>query len=106
MDDQILNQALSMRSELLEIRKKRSVMEAELQEIQITLDATAPGRQGSLTDGAGFPREDCDLYEVCTLRSRAVSLRRDLGTIMDGVRIKLISLHEFVKQHNLSEFLS
>ena len=73
---QTLNETDGVKNQLLELDKKREVMEKEMIMIVDLLENMNgnPGVKGSMIDDEGFPRADVDIFEVRKLRNRHACL--------------------------------
>mmetsp|Transcript_18922 Transcript_18922/g.29679 ORF Transcript_18922/g.29679 Transcript_18922/m.29679 type:complete len:81 (+) Transcript_18922:56-298(+) len=65
--------------------EEKDRIENELKDVFSRLDAEPCGRSGSVIDTEGFPRTDCDLYEVAPLREKMHQLKNDLKTVMEEI---------------------
>lgn len=92
---QTLNETDGVKNQLLELDKKREVMEKEMIMIVDLLENMNgnPGVKGSMIDDEGFPRADVDIFEVRKLRNRHACLQTDHKQLMKELEQKLYSLH-------------
>ena len=69
-------------------------METEIIELcEILEQPGMPGLKGKLVDNEGFPRADCDLHQVQSMRGRIACLNTDLSAKMKTIEELLAELH-------------
>ena len=73
---------------------ERRAMETEIVELcEILEQPGMPGLKGKLVDSEGFPRADCDLHQVQSMRGRIACLNTDLSAKMKVIEGLLVELH-------------
>ncbi|KAH8548465.1 26S proteasome non-ATPase regulatory subunit 9-like protein [Umbelopsis sp. PMI_123] len=75
------------------IAKKDSI-EAEIRELQATLQTQGVGMDQPLVDREGFPRSDIDVVAVRTARHTIIELTNDHKQLMKEIEQAILSLHQ------------
>ncbi|KAK4533065.1 hypothetical protein CCYA_CCYA15G3922 [Cyanidiococcus yangmingshanensis] len=68
---------------------QKETIEHEIEQLMASLQATPVGVRGSLVDEDGFPRTDCDVYQVRQHRHRLACLQSDYQIIMKKIELLL-----------------
>jgi 26S proteasome non-ATPase regulatory subunit 9 len=88
------------REYILELDKKRKLMEEEIMNITEYLSGEGmPGVKGSLIDNEGFPLPNIDIPSIRTARNKLVCLQNDLKNLMEVIE-KNMQVYFNLQQEN------
>jgi len=89
--------ASGLKTILRQMASERDTLEAELGAHMDYLRFTPAGLDGPLKDPEGYPRNDCDVYQIRVARSRVAVLKTDLQRLMLRLESHLHALHSLEK---------
>ncbi|KAI1278042.1 26S proteasome non-ATPase regulatory subunit 9 [Halotydeus destructor] len=92
-----------LRTDLLELNKKRNKIESEIKTWNEVLSTQKVGMNDDLIDGEGFPRNDIDVYQVRTARNKIRTLTNDARQVMGEIETKLYEFHALKPSSNGSK---
>jgi 26S proteasome non-ATPase regulatory subunit 9 len=74
---------------LRQLSRQKESIEHEIGVLVASLESTPPGLRGPLVDEAGFPRTDCDVFQVRQQRHRLACLQTDHQLTMKEIELLL-----------------
>ncbi|KAK6522575.1 putative 26S proteasome regulatory subunit [Arthrobotrys megalospora] len=83
----------SSRDRILALMKRKDALEAEISSLSAVLDTHGVNMQTPLTTFDGYPRDDIDVAQIRTTRSRIIPLVNDMKALMVEIEKALHAHH-------------
>ncbi|KNC98458.1 uncharacterized protein SPPG_06158 [Spizellomyces punctatus DAOM BR117] len=77
--------------------REKDALEAHIRELEQVLQSQGVGMDDPLTDAAGFPRADIDVYQIRHARVEIIRKKNDLKAIMKDIEQALHDVHAQAK---------